>query len=205
MIDHITKIISKQQYESSLETLKNAQELIEAANTANFLEDDDFEKIKGLAGLTYRDENGLDAPILDDYDVSALTIRNGTLTDDERKVMQEHVSVTGRLLDQMSFNKYHKEIRVWAKNHHEFLDGSGYPLGLSGDMISVETSILSIMDIYDALTARDRPYKKMAPPAKALEILTTMAEEGKLNGELLKLFIDSRIWEIKTDTERSFN
>lgn len=188
--------ISEQQYRDSVNGLENAICLIRETNTAGFLTDDKLALIKELSNITYVDDAGNTVPILTEANMDALTIRAGTLTGNERKTMQEHASATARLLEGMSFNKYNQNVPVWAKSHHEMLDGSGYPLGLSGDQVAVETRIISIMDIYDALTANDRPYKKAMPPEKALGILSTMAEEGKLHTELVKLFIESGVWEL---------
>lgn len=198
-IAYLTDKISVQQYEAELEALDEALGLIEQTNPSGYLEDDKAESIEELSHITYENKKGVTAPILTEYDMDSLTVKNGTLTENERKIMQEHVSVTERLLAEMSFNKFYRKVPEWAKDHHEFLDGTGYPRGLSGDSISVETCILSMTDVYDALTARDRPYKKATPPEKALDILSGMAENGKLHKELVDLFIKSRVWAPDSD------
>ena len=125
-----------------------------------------------------------------------LSIRKGTLSDGERTVMEEHVVVTGKLLSQIEFSEELSHVRQWASSHHEMLNGSGYPNHLSGDEIPMEVRIISILDIFDALVADDRPYKPGMPIEKGLHILTIMAEkEGKLDPQLTKLFIESRCWE----------
>lgn len=161
--------------------------LIEKANTAPFLPDETISELDGLT-LTYRNEEGGEAPILSEADREALRVRKGTLTPTELSVMQNHVVVTGSLLDSISFNKEFKNVPGWARRHHEFLDGTGYPDGISGDALPVEVRILTILDIYDALVAEDRPYKKAMPQEKAVAILTDMAKEGKLDEELVTLF-----------------
>lgn len=110
--------------------------------------------------------------------------------------MEEHVVVTGKLLSQIEFSEELSHVRQWASSHHEMLNGSGYPNHLSGDEIPMEVRIISILDIFDALVADDRPYKPGMPIEKGLHILTIMAEkEGKLDPQLTKLFIESRCWE----------
>ena len=110
--------------------------------------------------------------------------------------MEEHVVVTGKLLSQIEFSEELSHVRQWASSHHEMLNGSGYPNHLSGDEIPMEVRIISILDIFDALVADDRPYKPGMPIEKGLHILTIMAEkEGKLDPRLTKLFIESRCWE----------
>ena len=124
-----------------------------------------------------------------------LSIRKGTLSDQERAVMEDHVSVTGKLLEQIEFSEDLSHVAQWASSHHELLNGSGYPRHLSGDSIPPEVRIITILDIFDALVADDRPYKPGMPVEKALQILTSMAErEGKLDPVLTKLFIESQCW-----------
>jgi HD-GYP domain-containing protein (c-di-GMP phosphodiesterase class II) len=98
-------------------------------------------------------------------------------------------------LEKIRFNSRYKEVPALALSHHELLDGTGYPLGLKAGEISLEARILTILDIYDALTASDRPYKKAMSPQAAINILGKMAEEGKLDNLLVTAFKESRIWE----------
>ena len=95
--------------------------------------------------------------------------------------MEGHAVMTGEILAQVYFTDTYKNALQYASEHHEFLDGSGYPNGLRGDMLSTETRILTVVDIYDALTCTDRPYKKPMPKERAFAILNQMADEGKLD------------------------
>ena len=125
-----------------------------------------------------------------------LSIRKGTLSGDEREIMEGHVSVTGKLLSKIHVSTDLSHVSQWASSHHEFLDGSGYPNHLHGDAIPREVRIITILDIFDALVANDRPYKKGMPVERALSILRNMAEEeGKLDPELTRLFCQSKCWE----------
>jgi len=198
---YLKREISEARYVEAKEELAKALELVQTANTAGFLDDGVIGQIEKLAAYTYTDEAGRSAPLLTPANLDALTVRKGTLTETERLIMQEHVSVTGRLLEQMKFNQAYREVPVWAKSHHEFLDGSGYPQNLKGSQIPTETCILSIMDIYDALVARDRPYKRALPPEQALGILTEMADAGQLHKELVHLFIESGAWQLAQSAE----
>jgi HD-GYP domain-containing protein (c-di-GMP phosphodiesterase class II) len=193
-LSYIKNEIAQEEYTELSGKIKEATELIIKSNTAGFLPNEQIEKIKELAELTYTDDDGSTSPILTEANLEALTIQKGTLTDREREIMQEHVSITERLLEKMHFNEYYKDVAGWASGHHECLDGSGYPLGLSGEAVSIEMRILTIADIFDALTASDRPYRKSFPTQKALDILTSMVEEGKLHKELVDLFIESKIY-----------
>lgn len=100
--------------------------------------------------------------------------------------MENHVVMTEKILHKVRFNKNYSMIPAWASSHHEFLDGSGYPKHLTREELALETRILTIADIYDALTATDRPYKKPVQQEKALNILRDMAKEGKLDQQLVE-------------------
>ena len=110
--------------------------------------------------------------------------------------MESHVVVTNKLLSQIQFSADLSHVREWAAAHHELLNGSGYPNHLEGDAIPMEVRIITILDIFDALVADDRPYKPGMPVERALSILDIMAnKEGKLDPSLTALFIESRCWE----------
>ena len=183
----------KDEYERQANLMLGTQEFVERINTSGFLADEDLARVETLTDITYKDYSGNTATVFDECDIVSLSIRRGTLTDAERGVMEEHVGVTGRLLDNMKFNENLEYVAQWAKSHHELMDGSGYPDKLSGNQIPIEVRILTVLDIYDALTARDRPYKRAVPHDKALDILTSMVNEGKLDGEIVSLFAKSGI------------
>lgn len=110
--------------------------------------------------------------------------------------MEEHVSVTDRLLSQICFPEKLSHVREWAAAHHELLNGTGYPEHRKGDEIPYEVRMITILDIFDSLVADDRPYKRAMPVERALAILREMAgQEGKLDPELTELFVKSRCWE----------
>lgn len=184
--------ITRDEYDQMTADLKNAEELIEKTNTSGFLKDEDIARVKALSAITYTDFTGETVPLLSDYEMDALTIRSGTLTQTEREIMQEHVSVTARLLAKMAFNKYYEDVPLWARSHHEYKDGTGYPSGISDNEVTTEMSILAMVDIFDALTANDRPYKKAVSQDKAFGILIRMAEEGKFQKDMVELFVDSK-------------
>ena len=175
--------------------LEAAAALIERANKAGFLPDELLAQIDALAQKTYRDEHGEVLPWITEEERTALSVRKGTLTAAERSVMESHVVVTGRILSQVSFPKTYAQVPVWAAAHHELLNGRGYPNHISAEKIPPEVRLLTILDVFDALTARDRPYKPAMPLGKALSILHSMADEGGVDGEILKLFEESKAWE----------
>lgn len=168
---------------------------LERVNRAGFLPDEDFTRVEELAKQTYIDENGAEQPLLTPVERDCLLIRKGTLTDAERSVMQSHVVVTGRVLGQVVFPKDYAQVPKWAAAHHELLNGKGYPNHISGDEIPREVRLLTILDVFEALTAKDRPYKTPMSVDRALGILHSMVDEGAVDGGLLALFEQSKAWE----------
>ena len=138
---------------------------------------------------------GAQQPWLTESEHVSLSVRKGSLTAEERKIMENHVVMTARILEQVSFPKAYNQVPAWASAHHELLNGRGYPNHISGDEIPCEVRLLTILDVFDALTARDRPYKPGMPVEKALSILESMVDEGSMDGEILGLFRESRAWE----------
>lgn len=186
--------IDENQRNAEQAMVSKAKDLMEISNIAPSLTMAQVEEVKQLAALVYKDENGQEARIFSEKDISSLSIRYGTLTLEERKIMQDHVRVTERLLDQMTFNHYYKDVPVWASGHHEYIDGTGYPHGLLGAEVSPEMSILCMVDIFDALTAIDRPYKKALSAQDALKNLYQMVDNGKLPKDIVDLFAASEVW-----------
>ena len=177
--------------------IKKAEELIESVNDAkHYVTDEDIKALRQLTKRTYTDKNGEVKHWLTEDEYNMLSIRKGTLSDNEREIMESHVVLTEKLLSQIQFSKELSHVREWASAHHEYLSGDGYPKHLSGNEIPVEVRILTILDIFDALTADDRPYKPGMSIEKALSVLKDMAEnEGKLDKALTDSFIKSHCWE----------
>jgi len=187
--------ITPEQSEKERKDIAAALDEIEKVNRVGYLTDEELEKVNELAARTYIDEEGEVRPWLTEEEVTSLSVRKGSLTAKEREVMESHVVMTTRILEQVSFPKAYSQIPVWAGSHHELLNGRGYPGRVSGDAIPREVRLLTILDVFDALTARDRPYKPGMPIEKALSILGSMVEEGSLDGEILALFRESKAWE----------
>lgn len=180
--------------EEKARTFKEAWETIKEANSAGFLDDGKIEKLRSFGELTCMDASGETIPFLMDAELEAITVRKGTLTDKERHQIEEHVTYTARMLSQMNFRGIYENVPFWAGAHHELLNGAGYPNHLEGDEIPNEVRLLTILDIYDALTAEDRPYKPPMPSEKAFSILHSMQEEGRLDAHMLELFEQSGAW-----------
>lgn len=194
---HLTGQITAEELESTFRQTRSAQELIDSVNSAGFVPDEKKAAIDALAEQRYTDSEGQILPWLTPEEHSMLSIRKGTLSESERRIMEEHVIVTDKLLSQINFSKDLSHVREWAASHHEYINGTGYPNRLQGEQISTEVRILTILDIFDALTADDRPYKPGMPTEKALSVLDTMANrEGKLDPDLTRLFTESKCWEL---------
>lgn len=176
------------------DALEKAWELIDSANNAPFLDDDKIDELRRCADKTCVTAYGDTEPLLTADELEAITVQRGTLTSGERKKVEEHVSFTAKMLENMGFNGIYEKVPFWAGSHHELLNGSGYPNKLSGDEIPNETRLLTIIDIYDALTAEDRPYKPPMPPEKAFAILTDMSEKGTIDKNILAMFKESNAW-----------
>ena len=187
--------ITKDESDSILDRIRNVRELIEAVNTTGFLTDEKLADLSEASALRYQEEDGTEKEWITREEAAALSIRKGTLSEEEREVMESHVIVTDKFLSQIKFSGELAPVITWAASHHEYLNGSGYPNHLSGDQIPMEVRIITILDIFDALVADDRPYKPGMPIERALSILKIMAEkEGKLDPRLTDLFIESQCW-----------
>jgi HD-GYP domain-containing protein (c-di-GMP phosphodiesterase class II) len=143
---------------------------------------------------------GADDPgfrLLSDDEYAALNIGKGCLTPDERRQIEAHVADSYSFLILIPWTRELAGVPAIAHGHHEKLDGSGYPMGLKGDEISLQTRILTISDIFDALTARDRPYKEAVPVERALDLIGEECRAGHLDARLFKVFVDSKGWEAR--------
>ncbi len=197
-IDHLAGRITEGEEKERVDCVSAAWELVEEANSAGFVGDELLGRLRELSGRTYRGEDGTAKPWLEPEEYAMLSIRKGTLSGEERRIMEDHVCVTDRLLSQIHFSGNLSHVREWAAAHHEFLNGTGYPSHKRAEEIPCEVRMITILDIFDSLVADDRPYKRAMPVERALGILRSMAEqEGKLDPELTELFIESRCWEKK--------
>lgn len=159
-----------------------------------FLEEEKLAKLKAIHGMTYMDDEK-EHNFLTESELENLSIRKGSITEKERKKMQDHAAVTVKMLNKIPFTRKMKEIPRFAGAHHEYINGKGYPLGLKGDEIPLEGRLMAVADIAEALTAADRPYKKAMPLDVVYKILRSMAQNGELDPNLVNLFIENKIYE----------
>ncbi len=165
-----------------------------SANEPTVLSQGDFARIEEIAKETYADLRGDVRALLDDAEVTCLKVSRGSLTNQEFDEIRSHVSHTFRFLSNIPWGKSLQRVPVIAGAHHERLNGSGYPNRLKAEEIPVQSKMMSIADIYDALTASDRPYKKAVPIDRAIDILDYSVKDGHLDPELVRIFKDARIW-----------
>ena len=181
------------------EKLKEMDELIQfifATNEPTVLEKSGSDRVKDIAKMQYQDEQGIAQPFLRDNEVISLQIARGSLTQEERVEIESHVVHTTQFLEQIPWGNSFQDIPLIASTHHEKLDGSGYPHGLKDKEIPLPAKMMTISDIYDALTASDRPYKKAVPVEKALDILGYEVKAGKLEKKLLDIFIEAEVYKL---------
>ena len=146
-------------------------------------------------GYRWRDVEGVeDAAFLSDDEIRNLTIRAGTLTEDERKIINHHIDVTIMMLESLPWPKHLKNVPEYAGGHHERMDGRGYPRGLTREQMSVQARVMGIADIFEALTAKDRPYKKGKTLTEALTILGRFKLNGHIDPDLFDIFIRERLY-----------
>ena len=186
-------LITEAEYNELINEINDARVLCERSNSGFPLNDNDIESIKSFGERTSITPSGLILNWLEPDEVESLAISFGTLTPKERQIMNEHVSITYRLLDKIAFSDEYRDVPVYAGGHHEKMNGWGYPNRLSEENLPIATRILTIADIFEALTATDRPYKKPMPLEKAFEILEKMATEGELDAGLVALFKEWKI------------
>ena len=169
--------------------------MILQANEPTILEEDNFRALLDLPKRTFADIDGNRQPFLTPNELGSLSIRRGSLSDKERREIESHVTHTFRFLSEIPWTGEYRNVPTIAYAHHEKLDGTGYPRRLAASDIPLQSRMMTISDIFDALVAWDRPYKKSVPIERALNILQEEAGQGKLDKDLLSLFIEARIYD----------
>jgi HD-GYP domain-containing protein (c-di-GMP phosphodiesterase class II) len=158
------------------------------------MRDEDVDRVKRIAQYRWRDVAGHEAEFLSADEVRNLTIRAGTLTDDERKVINHHIVATIKMLEALPWPKHLTKVPEYAGGHHERMDGKGYPRGLTREQMSVQARCMGIADIFEALTAKDRPYKKGKTLSESLEILGRMKLNNHVDPDLFDVFVRRKVY-----------
>jgi len=157
-----------------------------------FMDEKMLDRLKNIAGRKWNLGGDL-LNLLSDDEVYNLSIPLGTLTDKEKEIIKNHVTVTHKMLCQLPFPKKLRHVSYYASSHHERMDGAGYPFGLRGNEIPLQARIIALADVFDALTAKDRPYKKEKTLSEAIKIMGYMVKDNHIDRDLFELFIKERI------------
>lgn len=175
--------------------LRAERDFIREANVGNEgMAAADQARVRAIAARRWRGPDGAERDFLDADEVENLTIKFGTLTEAERKVINNHIVVTIRMLEALPWPKHLKNVPEYAGGHHERMDGQGYPRGLTSAQMSVPARLMAIADIFEALTARDRPYKKGKMLSESLRILGNFALNGHIDPDLFDIFVRSKVY-----------
>jgi HD-GYP domain-containing protein (c-di-GMP phosphodiesterase class II) len=186
----------EEEYRARKAELESAFEAIRQANEPTLLPEGKFDRIFEIARKTYQDPRGQERPILTPDEVRYLSIPQGSLSAEERAQIESHVIHSFNFLLQIPWTRQIREIPRIVRAHHEKLNGTGYPYKLRGEEIPMQAKIMTICDIFDALSASDRPYKKAIAPDRALNILEMCVKDHELDPELYRLFLEGKIYEL---------
>lgn len=182
-------------HQRQIEDLDHFMKLVLESNEPTVLPEGSFEELVAYAERYYEDLEGNSQPYLTGDEARFLTIRKGSLDEQERIQIESHVTHTYRFLQKIPWTRELRDVPIIAWGHHEKLNGSGYPRRLSGrDEIPIQTRMMTIADIYDALTAADRPYKPRMPAERALEIISYEVKDGQLDAGLFDLFVEGEVY-----------
>jgi hypothetical protein len=158
------------------------------------MREEDVDRVRRIGQYRWRDFAGHEAQFLSEDEVKNLTIRSGTLTEEERKVINHHIVATIRMLEALPWPKHLTKVPEYAGGHHERMDGKGYPKGLTREQMSVQARCMGIADIFEALTAKDRPYKKGKTLSESLEILGRMKLNNHVDPDLFEIFVRRKVY-----------
>ncbi len=181
--------------QQQLTDIEQAREYIHFYNIGGeSLKDDDINRISAIAEIEWIDAEGNINKLLDSEEKENLEIGRGTLTLREREIINNHVSVTIKMLESLPYPKHLKRVPEYAGVHHEKIDGTGYPNKLTGKEMSLQARMLAIADVFEALTASDRPYKKAMPLSQSLKILGQMKLNKHIDADLFDIFMNEKIY-----------
>lgn len=187
-------IITKEEYTENLRYLESAPDQIQQANTTHHLSDQQVVQMTFLGTHLFVSGNNTKETVLQPEELDSLAMQYGNITTGERKIMENHVVMTETMLSKIKFAKNYEDVPKWAAAHHEVLNGEGYPNHLTENSIPKEVRILTVLDIFEALVATDRPYKSPKSVEEACEILHSNVKEGRLDPDIVDLFIESKPW-----------
>jgi HD-GYP domain-containing protein (c-di-GMP phosphodiesterase class II) len=182
-------------YQERLRQLDDDLAFLEKCNTGGeFISDEHVARIHGIAGERWHDAQGGTHPLLSENEVYNLCTPRGTLNPEERKIIEDHAVHTINMLSQIAFPRPLRNVTEYAAGHHERMDGRGYPRGLKREDLSIPARIIAIADIFEALTAPDRPYRKPGTLNWAIGVMHRMKQDNHIDGELFDLFLSERVF-----------
>lgn len=159
------------------------------------MREEDRRRVQDISGMyRWRDVDGNETDFLTADEINNLTIRSGTLTSEERQIINHHIEVTNKMLESLPWPKHLKNVAEYAGGHHERMDGKGYPRGLTRDQMSIQARVMGIADIFEALTAKDRPYKKGKTLTESLQILGKFKLNGHIDPDLFDIFVRKKVY-----------
>ncbi len=181
--------------EVSLMQLKLDRTFLQKINVGGeFLTNEQSANISIIADRYTISLDDTEQPILNEDEISNLNIKRGTLNDEERLIIQQHMTITQDILEALPFPKHLSKVTEYALGHHERVDGKGYPQGLTKEQMSVPARSMAIADIFEALSAADRPYKKAKPVSECLKIMGNLVEQQHLDGDLFTIFVREEVY-----------
>ncbi|WUR11865.1 HD domain-containing phosphohydrolase [[Empedobacter] haloabium] len=175
--------------------LREEREFLRRANVGGEgMPDEDEQRVHQIAARRWTGPDGVEQPFLSADEVANLTVRYGTLTAEERTIINNHIVMTVRMLESLPWPKHLRRVPEFAGGHHERMDGKGYPKGLRGDEMSIPARVMAIADIFEALTASDRPYKTPKTLTEALQILGRFSLNGHIDPALFDIFVRRKVY-----------
>ena len=186
----------EQTYRARLRQLEQDREFLRKCNIGGeFMAPEAQEHVRRIAEYKWQDPSGNTAHFLTDDEIENLNIPRGTLTAKDREIINYHIIATIKMLEALPWPKHLRHVPEYAGGHHERMDGKGYPRGLTREQMSVQARVMGIADIFEALTARDRPYKKGKTLTESLQILGKFKEGGHIDPDLFDVFIRRKVYQ----------
>ncbi|MCW8851546.1 MAG: GAF domain-containing protein [Gammaproteobacteria bacterium] len=183
------------QLQQKIEQLNDDRDFIRKCNIGGeFMDDELQQRVRDIGEYRWTDPDGVNAKFFNNNEIENLTITKGTLTADEREVINNHMAVTIKMLAQLPFPKHLKNVPEYAGGHHERMDGKGYPNGLTREQMSVQARMMGIADIFEALSASDRPYKTGKPLTECLRILGFMKQDNHIDPDIFDVFVRDKVY-----------
>jgi len=183
-------------YEATCRRIEHDRNFLRLANIgAEKMPAEDQERVFHISqSYRWRDAAGREVDFLTEDELKNLTIRSGTLTQEERQIINRHIDVTIKMLESLPWPNHLRNVPEYAGGHHERMDGKGYPRGLTRDQMSIQARVMAIADIFEALTARDRPYKKPNTLNESIDILRRFRDNGHIDPDLFDVFVNQKVY-----------